>query len=50
MVPCSLRASAEASEPGGERYPHIYGALPVGAVSKVVSVTRDGRGQMILPD
>jgi uncharacterized protein (DUF952 family) len=50
MVPCSLRASAEAPEPGGERYPHIYGALPVGAVSKVVSVTRDGRGQMILPD
>jgi uncharacterized protein (DUF952 family) len=36
--------------PGGERYPHVYGALPVSAVTKVVSVGRDGSGRMILPD
>jgi uncharacterized protein (DUF952 family) len=40
----------EAAAPGGERYPHIYGALPVGAVSQVISVGRDGSGRMILPD
>jgi uncharacterized protein (DUF952 family) len=48
LVPADIRY--EAPTPGGERYPHIYGALPVGAVTKVVSVTRDGSGQMILPD
>jgi uncharacterized protein (DUF952 family) len=48
QVPADIRY--EAPDPGGERYPHIYGALPVGAVTKVVSVGRDGSGRMILPD
>jgi uncharacterized protein (DUF952 family) len=48
QVPADIRY--EAAAPGGERYPHIYGALPVGAVTRVVSVGRDGSGRMILPD
>ena len=48
QVPADIRY--EAQVPGGERYPHIYGALPVGAVSKIVSVGRDGSGRMSLPD
>jgi uncharacterized protein (DUF952 family) len=48
QVPADIRY--EAPEPGGERYPHIYGALPVGAVTKVLSVSRDSSGRMILPD
>jgi uncharacterized protein (DUF952 family) len=48
QVPADIRYEAPA--PGGEAYPHIYGALPVGAVSKVISVGRDGSGRMILPD
>jgi uncharacterized protein (DUF952 family) len=48
QVPADVRH--EAPVPGGERYPHIYGALPVSAVTKVVSVGRDGSGRMILPD
>jgi uncharacterized protein (DUF952 family) len=48
QVPADIRYEAPA--PGGESYPHIYGALPVGAVSKVISVGRDGSGRMILPD
>jgi uncharacterized protein (DUF952 family) len=40
----------EAPAPGAECYPHIYGALPVGAVTEVVRVGRDGDGRMILPD
>jgi uncharacterized protein (DUF952 family) len=47
-VPADIRY--EAPVPGGESYPHIYGALPVGAVTKVVSVGRDGNGRMVLPD
>jgi uncharacterized protein (DUF952 family) len=48
QVPADIRYEAPA--PGGQRYPHIYGALPVGAVTNVVSVGRDASGRMILPD
>jgi len=36
--------------PGGEQYPHIYGPLPVAAVTAVIPVTRDAAGQMLLPE
>jgi uncharacterized protein (DUF952 family) len=48
QVPSDIRWEAPA--PGGERYPHIYGALPVGAVTDVISVGRGASGRMILPD
>ena len=32
----------EALAPGGERYPHVYGAIPVDAVTAVIEVDRDG--------
>jgi uncharacterized protein (DUF952 family) len=34
----------------GERYPHIYGPLPVSSVSDVFPVRRDETGRMILPE
>jgi uncharacterized protein (DUF952 family) len=34
----------------GERYPHIYGPLPVSSVTEVIPVTRGESGQMILPE
>jgi uncharacterized protein (DUF952 family) len=48
QVPADIRYEAPA--PGAERYPHIYGPLPVSAVTEVVSVGRDGSGRMILPE
>ena len=39
----------EAAEPGGEQYPHIYGALPVGAVAQAIDVNRDRAGDLALP-
>jgi uncharacterized protein (DUF952 family) len=39
----------EAAERGGESYPHIYGALPVAAVTDVITVSRDTAGRFILP-
>jgi len=48
QVPADIRYEAPA--PGGEAYPHIYGTVPVGAVTEVISVGRDGNGRMILPD
>jgi len=48
QVPADVRYEAPA--PGSEAYPHIYGALPVAAVTKVVSADRDGSGRLILPD
>ncbi|HTZ94655.1 MAG TPA: DUF952 domain-containing protein [Streptosporangiaceae bacterium] len=48
QVPAEIRY--EAAVPDGERYPHIYGPLPVSAVTDVISVGRDGSGRMILPD
>jgi uncharacterized protein (DUF952 family)/DNA-binding CsgD family transcriptional regulator len=32
----------EATTPGGERYPHVYGAIPVDAVTSVIEVDGDG--------
>ena len=40
----------EAPADGAEEYPHIYGPLPVGAVTAVVPVGRDREGRLILPD
>jgi uncharacterized protein (DUF952 family) len=34
---------------GGERYPHIYGPVPAGAVTEVIAVSRDAAGRLILP-
>jgi cytochrome P450 len=38
----------EAVEPGGEKYPHLYGALPVIAVIDTIAVDRDATGQLAL--
>jgi uncharacterized protein (DUF952 family) len=46
-VPAMVRY--EAAEPGGEKYPHIYGVLPVSAVTEVVHVSRDAAGRLVLP-
>ncbi len=40
----------EVPEPGAEAYPHIYGPLPVSAVTSVVPVSRDPSGRFLLPD
>jgi uncharacterized protein (DUF952 family) len=40
----------EVPEPGAEAYPHIYGPLPVSAVTSVVPVSRDPDGRFLLPD
>jgi uncharacterized protein (DUF952 family) len=39
----------EAPEPGAEEFPHIYGPLPVAAVTRVIDVRRDAAGRFILP-
>jgi len=46
-VPAPIRCEAPA--PGAEEYPHIYGPLPVAAVTTVIPVTRDPAGRFILP-
>lgn len=46
-VPAIVRY--EAPEPGGEKYPHIYGVLPVSAVTEVVAVSRDAAGRLVPP-
>jgi uncharacterized protein (DUF952 family) len=38
-VPAELRY--EAREPAGEEFPHIYGPLPVSAVTNVIAFSRD---------
>jgi uncharacterized protein (DUF952 family) len=40
----------EASGTGAEKYPHIYGALPVDAVTGVITVGRDAAGRLVLPE
>jgi uncharacterized protein (DUF952 family) len=40
----------EAPTDGVEEYPHIYGPLPIGAVTAVVPLSRDREGRLILPD
>jgi uncharacterized protein (DUF952 family) len=44
------RVEYEAPDGTSERYPHIYGPVPVGAVAEVIPVTRDAGGRMILPE
>lgn len=39
----------EAAAPGAERYPHIYGPLPVAAVTEALPVARDQSGRLVLP-
>lgn len=39
----------EAAEPGGPEYPHIYGPLPMGAVTDTITVSRDAAGHLVLP-
>jgi len=40
----------ERPAPGAEEYPHIYGAVPVDAVTRVLSVSRDASGRFVLPE
>jgi uncharacterized protein (DUF952 family) len=47
-VPAPVRR--EAPEPGAEQYPHIYGVLPVDAVTDVIPMRRDAAGRLVLPD
>ena len=47
-VPAPLRY--EAPEPGAQEYPHIYGPLPTGAVTSVITVSRDAAGRLVLPE
>ncbi len=47
-VPADVRY--EAPEPGTEKYPHIYGPLPTGAVTAVIPVRRDPLGRLVLPE
>jgi uncharacterized protein (DUF952 family) len=35
---------------GAEEFPHIYGPVPVDAVTSVVPVTRDASGSFVLPE
>ncbi|MGH3153185.1 MAG: DUF952 domain-containing protein [Streptosporangiaceae bacterium] len=46
-VPAPIRREAPA--PGAEQYPHIYGPLPVAAVTSVITVSRDAAGRLVLP-
>jgi uncharacterized protein (DUF952 family) len=47
-VPSPVRYEAPAGS--AEAYPHIYGPLPAGAVTRVVTVTRDDSGRLVLPE
>ena len=40
----------EAPETGADKYPHIYGPLPTGAVTAVIPVCRDPVGRLVLPE
>lgn len=40
----------EAPAPGESPYPHVYGPIPVDAVTEVIDVTRDHAGRMNLPE
>jgi len=35
--------------PGAEEYPHSYGPVPPAAVTRVVEVSRDAAGRLVLP-
>jgi uncharacterized protein (DUF952 family) len=49
--PALVRAPVryEAPDGGTEKYPHIYGALPIAAVTDVIAVSRDHAGRFVLP-
>jgi uncharacterized protein (DUF952 family) len=40
----------EAPGPGAEQYPHVYGPLPVDAVTAVIPVSRNRAGRLLLPE
>jgi uncharacterized protein (DUF952 family) len=40
----------ERSAPDAEEYPHIYGPVPVAAVTRVISVSRDAGGRFVFSD
>jgi uncharacterized protein (DUF952 family) len=40
---------SEAPEPGGEEFPHIYGPLPISAVTDTMPIGRDAEGHLALP-
>jgi uncharacterized protein (DUF952 family) len=46
----SVPVRFERPGPGAEEYPHIYGAVPVAAVTRVVPVSRDAAGRFVLPE
>ncbi len=47
LVPAPIRY--EAPEPGAEEYPHIYGPLPLDAVTAAIPLDRDAAGTLLLP-
>jgi uncharacterized protein (DUF952 family) len=47
LLPSPVRFEPPA--PGAEEYPHIYGPIPLSAVTRVIDVTRDAGGRFILP-
>ena len=46
-VPAPIRY--EAAAPGGDEYPHIYGPLPLDAVTAAIPLRRDAAGTLLLP-
>jgi uncharacterized protein (DUF952 family) len=40
----------ETPGPGAEQYPHVYGPLPVDAVTAVIPVSRNRAGRLLLPE
>jgi len=46
-IPAPIRY--EAAEPGGQEFPHIYGRLPVSAVTDTIAISRDAEGHLVLP-
>ncbi|MBO0822493.1 MAG: DUF952 domain-containing protein [Actinobacteria bacterium] len=46
-VPVPIRY--EPPVPGAEEFPHVYGPLPVAAVSRVIPVSREGDDRFVLP-
>jgi uncharacterized protein (DUF952 family) len=40
----------EGPAPGAEEFPHIYGAVPMDAVTSVIPVGRDAAGKFVLPE
>jgi uncharacterized protein (DUF952 family) len=45
-LPCPVRFE----DVGGDSYPHIYGAVPAYAVTRVITVSRDAAGRLVLPE